>query len=158
MVAAFFQRRFGEQLERVRAALERGSRVHERQVDALLKIHSRLEAALFCVQRAASTIVFEGEDRDELLKRAGTELAGASAEYLRKKLLLSEALIRKLDEFFDAVQSAGTDLWLATDPMMLNSALRTESWQKAKGKAYKELPEILRAIQREATTLIHGSA
>src|SRR5260370_34708681 len=76
IVAALFKRRFDAQLETHKALLQRNSRIHERQVDALLAIHSKLETALFYLQRAASGSKFKGEASDqELLQRMGSELA-----------------------------------------------------------------------------------
>ena len=54
IVAALLKRRFDAQLETQKALLQRSSRIHERQVDALLVIHAKLEQALFYLQRAAS--------------------------------------------------------------------------------------------------------
>ncbi len=99
IVEAVLKRRFDAQLERLKTILERGSRIHERQVDALLTIHSKLEAANFYFQRATSAIVFAGEVQEELLKKMICELASASAEYSQKKLLFSQTLMAKLDQF-----------------------------------------------------------
>lgn len=156
VVAAVLQWRFGKQLERLKAVLERGSRIHERQVEALLGIYSKLEAATFYLQRAASTGLLEGENRDELRKRAGEELALASAEYARNKLLLSETLIKKLDKFFNETLSAGLFLRFATDPKMADSPVCAESWQQAREKVYRQLPTILGALRTEARDVIHG--
>src|SRR6266852_341790 len=75
IVGALFKRRFDAQLETHKALLQRGSRIHERQVDALLAIHSKLEQALFYLQRAASAFKLEGEVPDqELLQRMARDL------------------------------------------------------------------------------------
>jgi hypothetical protein len=47
LVGFVFKHRFDVQLERQKAFLQRNSKIHERQVDALLAIHSKLNDALF---------------------------------------------------------------------------------------------------------------
>lgn len=158
LAAAWLQHRFGAQLEQLRAVLDRGSRIHERQVEALLKICSKLETASFYLRRAASAGLLEGEDRGELRRRAGKELALAAAEFSEKKLLLSDTLIVKLGEFFGEALSTGLYLRFAADPRLANSSTGADSWSAAQERAHETLPAVLEAIRAEARVLIHGRA
>ena len=88
LVGALFKRRFDAQLETQKALLQRSSRIHERQVDALLAIHAKLEQALFYLQRAASAGKFEGESDQELLRRMARDLGAASEVFSQNKLLI----------------------------------------------------------------------
>ena len=97
VIGALFKRRFDAQLERQKALLQRGSRIHERQIDALLTIHSKLERASFFLQRAASGGLLEGETSELLLQNMVRELASLSEEYSQKKLLVPETLTLKVD-------------------------------------------------------------
>ncbi len=146
VVGAFFKRAFDAQLETHKALLQRSSRVHERQVRALLQIHSNLEHALFYLQRAASTGKLEGEAPDlELLRRMAVDLGSASEDFSKNKLLMSGVLTRKLDEFFSKMFSAGVDLNYALNPLTPDGEFRADHWNKAKEIAYKELPSLLAA-------------
>jgi hypothetical protein len=131
--------------------------IHGRQVDALLAINAKLEAALSKLQRATSSARFSGQAPDqELLYRASRDLAEASAEFSQKKLLISVVLTRKIDEFFMKVVSAGMTLNVALDPMTPNGETRAKFWGEARDIANKELPLVLQAIQAEARAVIHG--
>ena len=87
----------------------------------------------------------------------GGALASASAEYSAKRLLFSDTLTAKIDEFFAGVLSARVRIDLALDPAMQNATSRAEFWDKARDAVYRQLPAILEAIRVEAKTVIHGS-
>ncbi len=158
IVGALFKRRFHVQLESYKSVLERSSRIHERQVDALLEIHFRLERALFYLQRATSSFRFQGEASDkDLLGSMARELGAASESFSKSRLLIGPDLSRRLDEFFKRAFLAGSDLTLTMDPiMMYGGEARAQLWKQAQESAYKEIPPILDAIRIEASTLIHG--
>ena len=157
IVAALFKKRFDTQLETHKALLQRGGRIHERQVDALLKIHSKLEEALFYLQRAAGAAKFAGEVSDEeLLARMSQPLAAVSEEFSKNRLLVSGTLEQKLDEFFNKMVLAGMSVNLALDPMVADGEPRAKLWDEARETAYGEIPPLLKAIREEARAVIHG--
>jgi hypothetical protein len=157
IVAALLNKRFGTQLEAHKALLLRSGRIHERQVDALLKIHSKLDEALFYLQRVASAGRIPGEASDkELFGRAIQSLADASTEFSKNKLLISETLGQKLNEFFDGVVAAGIDFNLILDPMLTNPDERAKLWDALRDAAYRKLPSVLKAIRDDARAVIHG--
>ncbi|MGB8061863.1 MAG: hypothetical protein WCF26_08215 [Candidatus Sulfotelmatobacter sp.] len=156
IVAALFKRRFDAQLETHKAFLLRNSKIHERQVDALLAIHSKLELGLFNLQRAAGPGKVQGEaDDKELLRRMAVDLGAASEVFSQNKLLIGPDLTRKLDEFFNTV-SAGIHLNMAANPMIPDGQTRAGFIDKARATAFKELPSILEAIRAEARAVIHN--
>jgi len=157
IVAALFKRRFDIQLETHRALLQRSGRIHERQVDALLPIHSKLEEALFYLQRVAGAARVRGQASDEeLLNRMGRALADASELFSKSRLLISESLEMKLDKFFNEMFTGGITLNLALDPMVQDGNARAKLVDEARGIAYRELPAVLKAIRDEARSIIHG--
>ena len=156
IVGALFKRRFDAQLETQKALLQRSSRIHERQVDALLAIHAKLEQALFYLQRAASAGKFAGESDQDLLQRMAGELAAASGVFSQNKLLIGQELTGKLDQFFNETFSAGMDLNWAEHPMTPNGETRAGFFDKARETAFKKLPSILDAIRIEARAVIHS--
>lgn len=157
IVAALFKKRFDAQLETHKSLLQRSGRIHERQLDALLAIHSNLERALFYLQRAASAGKLEGEAGDqELLQRMSRDLAAASEVFAQNKLLIGPELMGKLDEFFDKMLSPGMNLKLALDPLVPDGEPRAKLWDEARKIAYRELPSVLEAIRDEAKAVIHS--
>ncbi|MGA9884886.1 MAG: hypothetical protein WBQ34_14310 [Candidatus Acidiferrales bacterium] len=157
IIGAWFKRRFDSQLETQKAWLQRNGRIHERQVDALLSIHSKLEEALFYLERVASAGKFSGEASDkELLERMARSLGDASKEFSNNRLLFSEGLGQKLDDFFNKTFSGGVSLNLALNPMAPSGEARANLWDEARKTAYKDLPLALSAIRDEARAVIHG--
>ena len=156
LVAGLLNHRLNQRLELVKAVLERGSRIHERQMDALMTVYSRLEEASFYLQRVASAGRFKGEDEGQLLQRAGQALASASEEYSAKKLLFSDTLTNGIDEFFNQVLSARVSIGSALDPTLQSAKSVGEFWDRAREAVYKQLPAILDAIRAEAKNVIHG--
>jgi hypothetical protein len=106
------------------------------------------------LQRLISAGKFEGEKDDKLLQGMANELSAASDEFSKNKLLLTENLRTRLDEFFNKMLLAGLDVRLMLDPMA--GAERAKIWTQAQQTAYKELPPILEAIRVEARIVIHG--
>jgi hypothetical protein len=132
--------------------------IHERRVNALLAIHASIEQALFYLQRAASAGKFAGEASDrELLQRMGRSLGAASEDFSKNRLLISESLGERLDEFFNKIVLGQMNLNMALDPMVPNGAPRAKLWDEARDLAYKDLPLILNAIRREARQSIDGN-
>jgi hypothetical protein len=158
IVGALFKARFDEQLDTHRALLERSGKIHERQVDALLAIHSKLEFALFSLQRAASAGKYTGGEASdrELLERMAKDLGAASEEFSRNKLLFGETLRRRLDEFFQKTLVAGMSLGYAMSYDIPDGETRVKFWDKARELSDRELPSILEAIRNEARTVIHN--
>jgi hypothetical protein len=157
IIGSLFKQRFDHQLETYKSFLVRNSQIHERQVDALLVIHSKLEHALTYFQRVASAARFSGgPTENELLERMGRELDAAFEEYSQKKLLLSPALSKSLDDFFDEVLSAHFDLGAALNPEFPDGEPRAASWDKVREVAYTRLPSILQSIAIEARAIIHS--
>jgi len=157
VVGALFKRRFDAQLETQKAVLQRGARIHERQVDALLRIHAKLERALFYLVRAASAVKFAGESDHEMLQRMAADLAAASGVFSENKLLFGPELTGQLDEFFNEMFSAGMNLNWAEHPMTPNGETRASFFDKSREIAFKKLPSILEAIGTEARAVIHRS-
>ncbi len=157
IVGVLFKQQFDSQLETYKALLQRNSRIHERQVDALLSIHAKLEQGLFYLQRATSAGKLAGEPDDrELLRRVGEELASASEVFSNSRLLIGQELARKLGNFFDQTVEASRSLNLAESPTTPDGQIRADFFDKARDIAFRELPSLLEAIRTESKTIIHG--
>src|ERR1700688_1476982 len=148
IVAALLNKRFSTQLEAHKALLLRSGLIHERQVDALLKIHSKLEEALFYLQRVTSAGKIQGQASDKVLfERTVGCLADASSEFSKNRLLISDPLEQRLDEFFHGMVVAGGDFNLILDPMVTNPDERAKLWDTLRDAAHRKLPSVLKAIR-----------
>lgn len=157
IIGAWFKKRLDTQLETQKALLQRSGKIHERQVDSLLIIHAKVDEALFYLQRAAGAGKFRDEASDEeLLNWMARALGAASTEFAKSRLLISESLGQKLDEFFSKMFSGGMAVNLALDPMVQNGNARAKLVDQAREIAYRELPAVLKAIRGEASAVIHG--
>jgi hypothetical protein len=157
LIGALFKKRFDAQLETHKALLQRSGRIHERQVDSLLIIHSKVYEALFYLQQAVGAGKFRGEASDEeLLNRMAHALGAASTEFAKSRLLISESLGQKLDEFFSKMFSGGITVNLVLDPMVQDGNARAKLVDQGREIAYKELPSVLKAIRDDARAVIHG--
>jgi hypothetical protein len=157
IVAALLSKRFNTQLETHKALLQRSGKIHEKQVDSLLLIHSKLNDGLFYLQRATGAGKLRGEASDEeFLNRMAQNLGDANAEFAKSRLLISESLGHKLDDFFGKMFSGGMTYNMALDPMVQDGNARARLVDDARQVAYKELPSLLDAIRDEARKVIHG--
>jgi len=161
IVGLLFKHRFDVQLAKQTAMLQRHSRIHELQVEALGVIHSDLNDALFYLQRIASAGRTRGQvDDAELFKRMGERLAKAASEFSKTQLLFSQELTTRLNEFFKKVFETGAELELSEEfsqfPMGEGVQLRADLIDKVRNAAFKEIPTVLDEIRREARTVIHG--
>jgi hypothetical protein len=135
----------------------RRDKIHERQVESLIFIHAKLEEALFYFQRAAAAGKFAGEASDEeLLKRMAENLAAASKEFGKSRLLFSENLGKRLDDFFSKMLTGSMTLKFALSPMVQDGYQRAKLWDEARDTANKEIPSLLNAIRDESRGIIHG--
>jgi len=135
----------------------RRDKIHERQVESLIFIHAKLEEALFYFQRAAAAGKFAGEASDEeLLKRMSENLAAASQEFGKSRLLFSESLAKKLGDFFSKMLTGSMTLKFALHPMVQDGYQRAKLWDEARDTGYREIPPLLKAIRDESRDIIHG--
>jgi hypothetical protein len=156
IVAALFKRRFDTQLERHKALLLRASRVHEKQIDALSEVYSKLERANAFLQRTASSATFAGEDKMVLMQNAVKELVAASEAYSARKLLIPPTLTKELDTFFGKAVVARLDLSFALSDDLPPGEEKGRLWRNAQKVVFDELSPVLEAIELEARRIIHA--
>jgi hypothetical protein len=144
--------------KQIEARIDRASRVHERQLDILQKLYSRLCDAQGLLIRMTATGRFENEMPPEGYVPLLTEAVGAvREEFLNGRLFVPSSIVQQCEGFFNAVFEGQRDFALAHDPMM-DPAKRAEFWKSAATVARQRIPEILRQIESEARALIHGEA
>jgi hypothetical protein len=109
------------------------------------------------LQRASAAGKFAGEASDEeLLRRMVQNLGAASKEFGKSRLLFSESLGKKLDEFFNKMLSGSMTLKLALSPTVKDGYQRAKLWDEARDTAYRDIPPLLKAIRDESRGVIHG--
>jgi hypothetical protein len=64
-------------------------------------------------------------------------------------------LVQKLDDFFNKIPYAHLDLVWAMNPQTPDT-YKGEAWKKAQESIFKEIPSVLRSIDAEARSVIHG--
>ena len=145
------------QIERVRAFLTRASRVHERQVETLTKLHRYLFQAQGYLQLMGATIRLEGEvSREEYQRLCAVAIASAHETLLDGRLLIPPDLAKQCDRFFESVFRGQTDLAYAQHPMVVNGLQRAQFFDSAQKTAREEVPRILDQIEIAARNVIHG--
>src|SRR5260370_38556608 len=65
LIGVWFKSRFDRQLENQKAVLQRASRVHDRQVEALSTLYATLHETQSYLQLMTKQAIFEGEKPDE---------------------------------------------------------------------------------------------
>lgn len=144
------------EIERVKAALVRASRVHERQLNILQNLYRFLFNAQGLFQRMTSA----GRFKDEITPEAygdlvAKELEAAFNELLQGRLLIPSALVEQCDNFFNTVLKGRLSFYTAHDPLM-DPVKRSEFWTAAATVAHQEVPKILQEIEVAARVVIHG--
>jgi hypothetical protein len=158
VVGALFKRRFDHELELQRAILERATRVHERQVMALVKLDRHLRAAQGYLELMSKSVMFRGEDPSKYPAQFRKEIGAAHEELSSARLLLPPTLSAQVEQLFKKMFEGQMALSFFYDPTTSDGQERAAHWDRAKEIAYKELPGLLVAIEREARLVIHSAA
>lgn len=145
------------EIERVKAFLARASRVHERQLDMLTKLHRQFFDAQAYFQRMTATVSFEGEvSVDEYRRLCADAIASARDTFSDGRLLIPPNLTQQCDRFFNSLFEGQRYLAYAQHPMIVNGLQGAEFWDKAQKTAWEEVPSILQQIEGAARNVIHG--
>ena len=99
---------------------------------------------------------FANETKEDLLKQYSLHIAAASDEFIDNYLLLPETLTVILNIFFQKIDYARRDLGFALSSEFPSGPARAALFDKAATAAFQELPAILKAIEVEARSVIHG--
>jgi hypothetical protein len=143
--------------KQIEARITRASRVHERQVDTLVKLYRHFFDAQGYLQRMASPARFEGERSvDEYRPLFAETMASARDTLTGGRLLIPPDLTEQCDRFFNSLFQGQAHLTFALHPMIVDGLQRAEFWKKAQQTAYEEVPKILQQIERAARDVIHG--
>jgi hypothetical protein len=156
MIGWLFTRRFQHELELQKAFLQRASRVHDRQVEALTQLYARLFEAHAYLQRMSASGRPAGEKPEEYPKLLSETLLAAGRQLSLSRLLLPPSVVQECDRFFAIVFDSTLNLNFANDPVIIAAGQRPEFWDRAATIAYKDIPALLVSMEATARKVIHG--
>ncbi len=153
------------EIERVKAALIKAARVHERQLEILSKLYRHLYDVQGYLQRMTASgrmggVTAEGEQVNEISPEkyapmVGKALDSAHEELLNGRLFVPPALVQQCELFFGAVFEGQQNFTFAHLPM-IDGAKQSEFWTAAATVAHQQVPKILQQIEGSARGLVHG--
>jgi hypothetical protein len=144
------------EIERVKAFLTRGSRVHERQLDILAKLYRHFYDAQGNLRKMTSAGHMVGDkSTEEYAGLVNKTMAAAHEELANGRLFIPSELAQQCDSFFVAAFDVGHEFAFAHLPMV-DPVQSANSWKTAATVAHKEVPKILQQIEKAARTVIHG--
>lgn len=136
--------------------LQRRSRIHERQVDILSKLYKCLLEAQEYSKLMTKSVIFEGEKPEGYPMLLQDAVRNAYKEFAMGRLLLPSDVAEQVDAFFQKVSEGQIQFSFANHPMTPNGHERAQFWEKAGTIAYQEVPALLRVIEQQARSIIHG--
>lgn len=162
-ISILFKRKFDKELEIQKAALTRGSKIHEQQVEIIGKLYVSISEIQQLMQSVSSSVSLKssfpeyGKELTEQFSQLGSIFRSARSDFVLARLYLPEQLSKQIEDFFtQASECMGTMFFASSedipsrrnDPERLSTAYRT---------AILELPSLLKSIESLARKLIHSS-
>ena len=142
------------EIERVKAFLNRASRVHERELEILGKLYRHLHDAQGLFQSMTRAGRFAGEiPAEQYAPKVNDTMKAAYEEFSNGRLFIPLAIVQLCEGFFKAAFQGQSDFAFSLEPNV-NPAERSKFWDAAGTVAYEKLPEILQQIHDAARTEI----
>ncbi|MDR3793121.1 MAG: hypothetical protein P4L03_07060 [Terracidiphilus sp.] len=153
LLKQFYDRRTEEQ----KAKLVRASWVHQRQVDCLSGIYSRLYEVQDLLRGATRAGRLTNEAPPEkylaVLREKWTQ---AVSKFVDSKLIVPKDIADKCDAFFGLLQDAEIQLAIGKESLRAGDGLEhAERWGEAGKIAHTKIPALLVEIERSARQIIH---
>ena len=156
IVSLIFKQKYDRQLEQQKSYLARGTRLHERTVDTLIRLYSALYKAQAYLQIMSGSAVYEGVTTNDYSKLLVEAIVLARDELLVGRLLIPVELVERCDHLFKTLLDGRASLDYATDPMVIDGNQRKRLFDAASGVAYKEVPALLAELEATARAIIHS--
>jgi hypothetical protein len=112
-VNLWFQKTHSAALERQRTLLQRGSRLHEKQIDAMAELYAKLWLAHHCLLRAHDDA--EPSDREAFLAELERLFHEAARSFYPYELVLPDEIGVRVDAIMAALQDARLGRGTSTD-------------------------------------------
>ena len=132
------------------------SRLHERQMDALMRLGDDFRRVVDYLQSMTRSVGFERElSKDEYSVLSEQAVASAYEMFTKVRLLIPASLAAECERFFGSVSECKSNFDTARHPATVDGHQRAAFWNRAATIAHKELPGILERIEQGARNLIH---
>jgi hypothetical protein len=154
-IGAWFKAGFDKQLETQKALLERASRIHERQVDALATLYASLREAHDYAQLMTKSATFVGENPDAYPVELMRATKVAYEKFTATRILLPSAFAETCEAFFAKLQEAQVNYGFARQVPEIAPPQRADAWKRAGVIAYQEMPSLLKSLEDAARQIIH---
>jgi hypothetical protein len=143
IVSYLFKLKLERELDQQRAFLQRQTKVHELQIQTLMKLYSLLHSAHASLRNLDDPQQF------------ANAVEPAKAELTTQRLLIPRALAAKMDQFFEKLHHARTSLNVAFGDRFPENR-RNDRWEEFYAATFEDIPELLKLIESDAFQLIHG--
>lgn len=158
IVGSLFKYGFDKKLELQRAYLSRASRVHEKQVDTLSKLHGHFTEIRAYLQLMQKSSMLEGETPEEYPKQLGAAIDAARDVLTFGRLLVPSDIGVQCDLFFEKIFESQHAFAFSRWQMVQDIQVRLKSRDKATELSYSVIPKLLNEIERSARDIIHGES
>jgi len=155
LVGTLFKFNFDRKLEVQRAFLSRASRVHEKQMDTLSKLHGHFTEIQAYLQLSQKGYVLEGEKTDEYPVQLVKSINHARDVLTFGRLLIPEPVAAQCDVFFEKVFESHREFAFSRWDMLQDGNERVKLREKATDLSYKVVPDLLKRIDAAARAIIH---
>lgn len=135
--------------------LERRSRIHARQLDALCQLYERLDKVQGYSQLMTKSLSIEGENIEAYPGLLASSMAEARHDFLMARLLLPADIVKAVEDFFKKTSEGQIHHRLA-QMTTIEAVQRGNLWSKAGKVAHQEMPALLNTIEQKAREIIHG--
>jgi hypothetical protein len=160
-ISILFKRKFDKELEIQKAALIRGSKIHEHQVEIIEKLYISISEIQKLTQSISTSVSLKEsfpeyeKELTEQFSKLGAIFRLAKSDFLLARLYLPDQLSKQIGDFFTQASDCMGTLFQSssdhlpaglTDPELLSTAYRT---------TIVNLPNLLKSIETQARKLIH---
>jgi hypothetical protein len=156
VVNQLFKRNLERELDRQRAFLQRQTKIHELQVETLMKIYSYLHAAYMHLQAFAAPVIDSQKAREPFF----AAIDAAQSELIAHRLLIPTSLTDVMDTFFRKTLGGATDQFHGFNRVFPNPDSRTKYFTadgiRSNELYFDELHALLKLIETNARRLIRG--
>jgi hypothetical protein len=162
-ISILFKRKFDRELEIQKAALHRGSKIHEQQVEILGRLYKYLSTVQELTQSLSSSASMQSampeyeKEHREYYSQLGSAFREAKSEFLLARLYLPEMLSNQIEEFFTEASECAGILYYSTSDAPFRQSTNPERLSIAYRTAIVKLPALLKSIESLARKIIHGN-
>ena len=142
---------------------ERKSRIHAKQIDAIVPLYIALEKCFHYYQQMTKPYIFEGEKTEEYPALLSSALSESRKQFMLSRLFLPPDVEETVDAFVNKIIEGQVFLeeFKRLDKLNKHQDPRymkfdaENYWNKAENVSFTDLPPILQALKRRAREIIH---